>query len=169
MKFGKGMSRYVVCVGPWAIKFARVRILHWIVRILRKVLVADLAFYREQVTRPEKSVARIQHLFSGVVANLEEYRFNRRHPELPLAKTLLTLFGLVNIQRRGVPVTEAELVDCPFREIAHLEDDLSKTEHYGRVDDQIVLLDYGEVRVNSVILNYVRNRYEELADSIVAA
>lgn len=153
MKFGAGTSRIVVCVGPWAIKFARIRAIHWMIRIPKKILVSRCDISVEKIVDPTYTKSRLQHLFTGVVANLEEYWYWKQNPGLPLADTIFSFFGLINIQLRGKPIAEAELSVCPFREIAHTDFDLQRAVHFGRVKGRIVLLDYGSKELNAAISN----------------
>jgi hypothetical protein len=159
MLYEYGTTRVVFFCGNFAIKFLRFRpfriinrFLHWRKRgaIVEQLVSID----------PSIPVAAVKYITGGLRGNLEERRFYKEHPELPLAPTLFTFLGLVNIQRRGEKIEESDLFKCPFREFAHLEKDLRKVEHFGWIDGKIHLLDYGTVRVNDLI---AQRQTEELA------
>jgi hypothetical protein len=95
------------------------------------------------------------YVFAGIIANIEEKRFYSKHPSLALAPTLFSFFGIVNIQRRGVPIKENELSFCPFRQcvIPGLKyQDLDFAKHFARIEGRICLVDYGNVEVNKAII-----------------
>jgi hypothetical protein len=141
MMFRYGTTRYVLCVGGVAVKIPRIRIISW-----------------------TNHFSMLKCLFAGISANLEEARLYRKCPHLPIAPTLFSLFGLVNIQTRAQPVIHDELVLCPFRELVKKRErletkDLNKVEHFGRIDHiGICLLDYGNKKLNVLL--------DEVADSI---
>lgn len=160
MAFAYGTTRFVICVGPFAIKVARVKFLYWLGRFFhwRKnggVLVKLAS------TSTTKRASALRHLFAGVTANLEEWRLSRQHARcIPIAPTILTL-GFVNIQVRGLPLVEDELALCPFREIARGEPpdiDLNKIENFGRIGREIYLIDYGFEELNVKLATYAETR-----------
>ncbi len=150
LAFEYGSTRYVFCVGNVAIKVARVKALYWILRLLK--------FQREggviqkvTTTSKRKKFAALKHLFAGVFANIEEFRFYQKYPSLPIAPTLFSLFGLVNIQVRGEIIERDELTQCPFREVAGDQYDLNHWHHFGRINGTVHLLDYGFEDANALI------------------
>jgi hypothetical protein len=149
-----GSTRYVVCIGPYAVKIARIKILYWILRVMKWTESTGGITQKVVSTPGHKKWAALKHLFAGVTANLEEIRFWQSHKHLPLAPTLLSLFGFVNIQRRGTVIAPHELSSCPFREHADNFDagvDLNRVENFGWISNRIHLIDYGYDVVNRVI------------------
>ncbi|OGI74423.1 hypothetical protein A3D42_01025 [Candidatus Nomurabacteria bacterium RIFCSPHIGHO2_02_FULL_41_18] len=160
MNFEYGTTRFVFCVGGVAMKVARVKVIYWAKRVIEKIFVAQHATNILRGGNPQP-FARLRHLFAGVTANLEEGRMYARYPELPLAPTLFSFFGLVNIQVRGTPIGKDELVLCPFRDLADIESagiDLNKAENFGRIDGRIVLLDCGFEGLNKILARYAESR-----------
>ena len=150
MTFDYGTTRFVFCVGGVAIKIARIHPVRWMFRF----------FYwkkRGGVTKKLSTIAtsRVKAILmviaGGIIGNIEEYWFSHQHPELPIARTIFSFFGLVNIQVRGKPIKEEELPLCPFREYAHLEYDLRRIEHFGWINGRGCLLDYGTHHVNVLL------------------
>lgn len=154
--FAYGCTRFVLLVGGVAIKFTRFPLLQ---------LVRRGFFWLKKgkaLTRPRElygsfSIGVLKYLLGGIMANVDEYYFNREFPDLPLAPTLFTFFGLVNIQVRGKSVAESELADCPFQDLAkgRPELDLHETRQFCRIGGKIVLADYG----NPLVQNALRKRY----------
>ncbi len=145
MYFKRGSSRLVLVAGNTAVKFAMFRGFYFVRRFLywKK---QGLVWKRMQMHNPNIPLAILKGLFSGIVANLTEWKISREHPDLPLAKTLFSL-GLVNIQERPLRmIMSPELPDCPFRELRDCHTntvDLNKPEHFGWLGGRIVLVDYG--------------------------
>jgi hypothetical protein len=128
-----------------------VKLLYWVLRILHWRKNGGVVNKFASMSTGTR-INSFKHLFAGVFANLEERRFYRANPHLHLAPTMFTFFGLVNVQARGKEIGPDELHLCPFREIAHLEYDLQRYEHFGRVRGRILLLDYGMEGLNEIIL-----------------
>jgi len=163
MRFEYGTTRFVFCIGDVAVKVARVKVIYWVIRLWNRVFgtpkteSAGVANTQGSVQR----FARLKHLFAGVTANLQEARMCTQHPHLPVAPTLFSFFGLVNIQVRGTPIGKDDLVLCPFRELAHIESGgitLNQAENFGRVDGVIVLLDCGFEGLNVLLAGYAESR-----------
>jgi len=152
---GCGSTRFVVCIGNIAIKVARVKFIYWTLRFLHFRKHGGV-MNKMSTMNTAHHFSVLRHLFAGVTANLEEVRFYREHPHLPLAPTILSL-GLINIQVRGRSLKMADLSACPFRKLAkdhkHLRPiDLNKVENFGRLGNgQIVLLDYGNRELNLLL------------------
>lgn len=146
-----GTTRYVICIGNVVVKIARIpsplwcifRFFHW---WKRGCVIEKLA-----KTHPFIPLAVLLYFRLGIVANWEEYWFYRKNSELPLAPTVFTFFGLVNIALRGEPIKEEEIPSCPFRKYADMDIDLRKAEHFGRINHKICLLDYGSSQLNNLL------------------
>ena len=145
MYFKRGSSRLVLVVGNIAVKFAMFRGFYFVRRFLywKK---QGLVWKRMQMHNPNIPLAILKGIFSGLVANLTEWKISREYPELPLAETIFSL-GLVNIQKRPLRmIMPMELPNCPFRELRDSQTntvDLEKPEHFGWLGGRIVLVDYG--------------------------
>ena len=144
-----GVTRFVILIGPVAIKIARFR-LTWIPKrlfhfIKRREVGTKIAY---QARNPRLA---LNNIFAGILANRTEYRFWQRHPYRFLMPTTYSLLGgAVNIQRRGERITNEELVvSHPFRELIAemppelIEDLVVKTANFCRYGEKIYLLDYG--------------------------
>lgn len=152
MKFAYGVTRLVLLVGNSAIKFARIP---WIKIINRGIFWTGQGKLLERPRQVYGSlhIGILKYLLAGIIANVDEYHFGREFPDLPLAPTMFTLFGLVNIQVRGEPVSASELKDCPFQDIAKAEPelDLKETKNFCRIKGRIVLADYGSPLVQRAL------------------
>lgn len=159
--YGYGTTRFVLLIGTVAVKFSRIPLL---------LLIRRGLFWLKQgkfIERPRElygslSVGIAKYLLAGIMANSDEYRFYQEFPNLPLAPTLGSFLGLVNIQVRGGVVDASELADCPFRDIAeaHPKLDFFKApRQFCRINGQIVLADYGDLFVQ----NTLRKKYAKTA------
>jgi hypothetical protein len=163
MPFKYGMSRLVFCVGPLAIKVARVKIFFYLGRLLywRK---HGGAFNRLRATHPDQSVStRIASgLLIGVIANIEEWQMDRRYGHLiEVGPVYFSIFGLVNISPRATPLIREELALAPFRDLARThspDSDLNKIENFGRINGEIRLLDCGNPALNRILAEYADTR-----------
>jgi hypothetical protein len=160
--FEYGTTRFVFCVGGVAIKIARVKILHWVIRLTKRVFVTSsksVVVVNSQLESAQR-FARLKHLFAGVTANLQEIGMCVKYPHLPVAPTLVSFFGFVNIQVRGMPIKEGELAICPFREVADIKSGgitLNQPENFGWVDGRILLLDCGFEGLNVILAKYAKS------------
>lgn len=158
MRFTYGTTRFVFCVGDIAIKVARIKVLHWVVRLWRRATVTREVASTTTMNTHVKSFARLQLLLVGVVANLEEARMWRKCPNLQAAPTLFSFFGLVNIQVRGTPIESEDLLLCPFRDIATEWGDLKKVQNFVRIDGVLCLADYGHEDLNQLLARFAEFR-----------
>ncbi|HEY4502884.1 MAG TPA: hypothetical protein VJC14_00380 [Candidatus Paceibacterota bacterium] len=156
MQFKSGTTRYVLCVGGVVIKIARIKVLYWAKRLLH-FRDEGVLLKKVNTTKAAQKFAALKHLFCGVTANLEELRTYKNYPKLPLAPTLFSLFGFVNIQVRGAPIKANEMVACPFREIAGRHIDLGYPENFARVNGRLVLVDCGHNELNVLLAEYAES------------
>lgn len=152
MRFRYGSSRFVLLVGPYAIKIARFPIFFGIYRIIvwrrEGILKEKIA---ANAAAPLNGMAKL--LLSGICGNLREYRISRAYPGLPVAPTLRTFCGLVNVQRRAEPFLENEDRLEKIHPFAWLDDqsrynsDIHRGDQFGWVDRRLVLIDYGSAQL----------------------
>lgn len=148
MRFSWGATRFVVLVGPWAIKIARFRPFRMVGRCITHLLHGEA---REKIapfsTNP--FVAAFKYVFSGPLVNWSEYRLYQDSPRSFLVPTIYSLGGFVNFQKRGTKVTQAELdFGHPFRPfLAEMPrqdvEDMTKAENFCWYEGHICLCDYG--------------------------
>ncbi len=148
MRFAFGGSRFVVLIGPYAIKFARLRLIRAAYRLLFHLLhrqaFAKLRSFGTTVTH-----GGVRYLLSGVIANRHEFRLWRQSPQTYLVPTLFSFFGLVNIQVRGERISEAELsADHPFPILLQSmteagRGDMMRPVNFCRLNGHVMLVDYG--------------------------
>lgn len=147
MTFEYGTTRFVFCVRQLAFKFARVRIIDAIHRIKKSPKTLGV----------QRILMILQFLSRGITANIEEFEFYQRHPQLRVAPTLFSLFGLVNIQVRGSLIDEEDLCICPFREMSSAHVDLKKPENFVRIKGTAYLADYGNKDLNIILAQYAES------------
>jgi hypothetical protein len=149
MRIASGATRRVILVGPVAIKFARItNPFHALSRLLHFASRGEVGV---QLTRyhPSLGLAVVKYLFAGITANLSEARVWREHHDRRLVPTQLSIFGILNVQDRGVPVGEAELkLRNPFcREIlemtAEARFDFERAVNFCSIGNEVLLADYG--------------------------
>lgn len=164
MRFDYGNSRLVILFGPYAIKFARFRPIHYILRLRERSGQGTrgqrlLAYHRNRY------VAGLKYVFQGILANIIEYRMSKDCPDLMIAKTYFCFLGLFNIQSRGKPILDVYLKECPFQDLPQLIKersdigDMEMCKQFARFPDGIRLIDCGSdsiakaLRKRSVFLN----------------
>lgn len=153
MRFQCGTSRAVILIGPYAIKIARFPILVEPFRIA--VRWQSRGIFRQKVVKNMRAPVAgfLKLLLAGVRSNLCEYRIARTYPNLPIAATLYTCFGLINIQRRAQPFagSDEELEAAhPFAWMGEswLHDaDVRCAAQFGWVDGKLVLVDAGSLQL----------------------
>ncbi len=147
MRFDYGTTRFVFCIGPWAIKIAKVKVGYSI----RHFLHPENPREQQRLLKIYNRFSGVKFLPAGLLANLEEARLYRKHSSLPLTPTYFSFLGLFNIQKRANMLGQDDLSICPFRNIAHLDPDLMKIENFGKINGVVCLLDYGR-RSTSILL-----------------
>jgi hypothetical protein len=165
MLFDYGTTRFVLCIGDVVIKIPRIKVIYWINRLWLWKKNGEIV-QKFSTVGSTKRLSALKHLFAGVTANLEEVRFYRKYPHLPLAPTLFSFLGLINIQTRAKLIEKEDLVLCPFRQLAKGQErlgpvDLNKPENFGRIGGAIYLLDYGNKELNILL--------DEVASSLQVA
>lgn len=156
MYFSYGSTRFVILIGGIVIKIARLRPIWPFYRFIhykrRKVVRSRLRRHHDDLR-----LAVIRYFLSGIIANLNEYRFWTEQPCFPLAPTIFTFLGLINIQTRGEIVTPEEIKMSPFGQIqAAYPDfiDLHKTSNYCKIGGEICLADYGDANIQTILTTY---------------
>ncbi|MBC7836576.1 hypothetical protein H7X87_02250 [Acetobacteraceae bacterium] len=155
----KGTTRLVVLVGPYVLKFARVRIFFPFVRILAWHREGQMVATAIREKHREFSFKDILHILflAGLQANLREYRLCRKYPLAPLAWTYATLGGWINIQRRGMEGCtgqDAHSLLGPFD--PNILRSVDAWEHnLGIIEGKCCLIDYGAPGVEE----FLKERY----------
>ena len=95
-----GTTRFVILVGPFAIKIARLRLLFYFCRLLLHMWNGEV---KVRLAKRDTNTVKsgLKYLSSGVRANLNEWEVWRKTHSPCLIPTMYSLFGLVNVQRRG--------------------------------------------------------------------
>jgi hypothetical protein len=104
----QGSTRFVLIVGDVAIKFPKVFKPSHILKHIYKVLTKKENL-KEKLDNYHTNffLALLRYFISPILINWEEYKDYRRYSDLGfLAPTYFSLWGLVNIQMRGDPITE---------------------------------------------------------------
>lgn len=143
-----GATRFVILIGPIAIKIARVKplrsiyklLLHWQNGEIKKRLLdyADMPIN-----------GGFQYVLCGFISNLNEYALSRTGQHTVLVPTLFTFFGIFNIQKRGEDVDPLELLfQNPFeKDLKDMPElllvDMTRAENFCLYEGQICLADYG--------------------------
>lgn len=156
MQLRLGTTRAVLLVGPYAIKFIRIRPLFPFIRLLvwakEGRLMRTFRLRSSEYGDPVRGYLATGPLL-GLIANLNEYRLYRRFPSGPFAQTFFSFLGIINVQRRGSAVTDEELPrmlfgyrleDMPDLDLRHV--------NFCRIDGSVVLADYGNEKLNAYLL-----------------
>ena len=152
MRFAYGCTRWVILTNRYAIKFARFRPIRPFVQLfkllLKKEVVKSLGKYDANPIR-----GGLKYLLAGIVANRAEYRIYKRYPSDLLVPTLVSIYGLVNIQRRGEPAAEEEVRS---HYLWHLLKNTSIVEdlpykQFCKIDSRVCLADYGRDYLETIL------------------
>lgn len=146
MRIAIGKTRIVILTDTYAIKIARFRFVRPLVQLVRHLIKGEVK-KRLQKFDADPVVGGYKYLFAGVRANLTEwYVYDALHLDI-LAPTLWSFKGIVNLQRRGRPVTEAQLRTHIMRRLLFLypveDDDTMHPHQFCKIDRRVVLADYG--------------------------
>lgn len=149
LQFSWGTTRFVVLVGPIAIKIARIRPLRMVQRFIKHQIngevKAKMCHFSEN-----PFIAAVKYVFAGPFVNWSEYRLYQSSLEPFFVPTNWSFGGMVNIQRRGTAVTQEELdAHHPFGKMA-LEEmpevmrkDMTRADNFCWYDGHLCLIDYG--------------------------
>lgn len=143
-----GATRYVLLVGPLAIKVTRIGITNVICNtytyIFKRANVADKV---SKFTRGDSLLVGIRRYLSSLVlhgrrANIQEQRLSRDYPELPFAKVIgIYCYGTILLMERGSPVPAAQ--SAHFREQFPNSEFPDMPHHTCLVNGQMRIIDYG--------------------------
>lgn len=156
MRIAWGGSRFVVLTKDYAFKFARFRPYWALKRLVETICAREVGSKLKRYHRSHPLIAGLKYLIAGAWANMIEVQVFEKTQHPGLAPTLLTFFGIMNVQRRGKPVTEVELLrEHPFAHLVHIEVltvDLSKPANFCRINGKVVLCDYGQIELEPYLL-----------------
>ncbi len=146
MRVTWGATRFVVLVGPYAIKVARVPVIRPFIRIWRGAQDGDLK-QRLAYHDVRFFVAVWKYFGCGIISNRIEYRLSRTYGHLPLVTTHCMLFwGLVNVQARGEDVSELDVQNHYFAtrlSRGKLADEVLRHIQFCSIGGTVLLADYG--------------------------
>lgn len=169
MKVKTGHNRKVIIMGPIAIKMPRIYLREALKRMKKHFCKRELLFY---LRIPFGShIGGFQCLvFKGIIDNLEEFFFSYRYCQtrLPLP-TLLSVFGLLNIQKRaGRSLPHDICVDEQLYALTN-EDPLIAAHAFGDrgnfcvINGHLRIMDYASPEPRQVIVKYgeiIFNRFD---------
>ena len=147
IQFCWGASRFVILVGPYAIKIARFRPFYFLWRIVYHFCMGKLMQKINQHRGDSFLKSTFRFIFMGIYANKLEYQLYKKGWRPELVPTIFSIWGLVNLQMRGEPVSDDALRACnPFADLAKdpvYEGDLIRGVNFSRFGGDIRLHDYG--------------------------
>lgn len=148
MRCSSGTTRFVILIGPIAIKFAKIHVLRSIYRLFC-YSATGVASERLQKHAQNPFIAGLKYFFDSLITNWNEWMVWTASPECFMAPTFFSFFGIVNIQKRGTPVTQAEVdANHPFRHLLWNESldfvfDMTQAPNFCKIDGRICIVDYG--------------------------
>lgn len=156
-----GGTRFVILAGRYAVKVARIRVLHVVVKCCAFLVSKDArtALLRRHGHAPVAAAGK--SMFVGLSANRNEHRYSRRFPGDPRVMRVYgrLFWGLVIIQERGIPVSHAEFVaECPFECRPDVSVEYIRRDQYCRraSDNRVVLVDFGNEEATDFLFLSVR-------------
>ncbi len=147
IQFAWGATRFVILVGTVAIKIARPRPFRALRRLIKYQMSGEVRA-RLLTFAEDPFLAGFSYIFSGILANRNEYRLWRESPRQFLVPTLYSFGWLVNVQSRGESISREELeADHPFRTLLvgkplKFTGDMMKAAYFCRYEGRECLLDY---------------------------
>lgn len=155
MRLTWGATRFVILIGTKAIKIARIPIARPIIRLVR-------GFFRDHDLKerlanhdPRFAMAVLKYFACGFIANRLELEISQTHAHLPIARTRHSyLWGLVNVQERGVPAWHVDLRDHYFTRIlpkGELANEILMHRQFCVIDNAVLLADYGNPELRAAL------------------
>jgi len=107
------------------------------------------------------------NLLAGIRANLLEFGFYLRHRHVFCKPTYVTLFGLVNIQKKG------QVCEIPYEQFKPRMHELTNDEiptqdhtfdspgNFACNDNHLQIIDYADPAIQPLILKYGKKLYQE--------
>ena len=152
IQFAWGATRFVILVGAVAIKVARPRPFRALRRLIKYQISGEVRA-RLLTFAEDPFLAGFSYIFSGILANRNEYRLWQESPRHFLVPTLYSFCWLINVQRRGKPISQEELdSNHPFPALLvgkplKFAGDMMKAANFCRYEGRVCLLDYGSYDV----------------------
>jgi hypothetical protein len=148
MQITCGATRWVILIGPWAVKIARIRPVQAFKRLGQYLLRGEVS-NKLRKYGPRPLAGGFNYFFAGVLCNRLEYWLWKQRPQSFMAPTYFSFLGLVNIQARGLPVTPWELdQEHPFPALLREGSPMAAVElaapvQFCRINGKILVVDYG--------------------------
>jgi len=165
----KGTSRFILIVSSFSrvvFKIPRIRLWYGL-----GMIIAERKKWNQKETWDERVWWSIGWcLYKGILDNWREYRFYRKSKHLFLQPTIFSLFGLINIQKRG-DVVQCDKVKfwCCVSKATNGEacDD---GHHFSEIHNfclngGIKVLDYGSPKTQALVKKYGSKIMEALASN----
>lgn len=141
--FTYGTTRWVLLIGPYAIKVARFRPLRPFIKLFTALQKQEV---RQSLHKHDKSMIRaaLKYLFAGIYANRIEHHLYRKYKSDHLIPTLFTICWIVNVQVRGDPITDVDVGTPLFKKMrVGPNDDLMDPRQWCSLKGTMKLVDYG--------------------------
>ena len=157
MKIKKGTTRVVLLVNKKAIKFARVRVVRFILRLLFSPFMSETKnklFY--EAYGKYSMFGIVKYLSVGIYANRKEYRYYKETKDTRVVPTLkIFLFGWIIIQERGLNISSSELLNNnPFYDSKFFSEKYEPWQ-FCKINNRVCLADYGRDEVFDILRSLV--------------
>lgn len=146
--FSWGGTRFVILIWTVAIKIARPRPFRALRRLVEHWMNGEVRA-RLLTFAENPFLAIIRYIFSGIIANRNEYRLWQESRHNFLVPTLYSFWYLINIQKRGESISQKEFITShPLKKLLAgkspaFVNDMTQAENFCRYEGQVSLLDYG--------------------------
>ncbi len=157
MRITFGSTRMVILTDAYAIKIARFRLVRPILQLIRHLINGEVKT-RLQKFDKDPVTGGFKYLLAGVRANQTEWHvYNTLKLDI-LAPTLWSFHGLINVQRRGTPVSVREMSAHVIHRLLFInpidDSDVFQTCQFCKIQKRVVLLDYGRMDLIPALLFY---------------
>lgn len=145
MRIHAGTTRVVLLTGGYALKFARIRPLKTVLKIIAYCL---FQYHRDQLHRVyDQNIFRAfwKYLFAGIYANRSEYQYWHKTKDERCAPILKQyLLGLLVVQPRAEAVTLERVSISRVKNFLR-DIELASEKQYGLLNGRCVLIDYAHI------------------------
>ena len=150
MQIKYGATRIVVLLGNKAIKFGKIRLLRFFLRMM----ILPFSRYQRERFRTKYGTsfldAAVNDILFGLLANRKEYNYYTSTRDARVIPTLSSfLWGLVIVQSRGQAVSNKDIEGLNYIDLHPAE--LATPTQFCQHNGKVLLVDYGNTETVAVL------------------
>lgn len=154
MKTRIGSTRIVFLINDKAIKFGRIRIIRFVLRLLFYPFMPkgkNKLFYQDYGKYP--LFGMVKYLSVGINANRKEYKYYKKTKDKRVVPTLkIFLSGWVIVQKRGLNISSTEFyIHNLFSGVPFFSEKYEPWQ-FCKIGNRVCLVDYGREEVYHILM-----------------